>query len=135
MEAGADVGIGILAVHQGHQPGEQIVPGKLGHPQVLPVGKQQIQGNDREKGHTHVGHVPLEALVVIPRQVQPQGQQHGKPQHVGDDEPLQKGNPVVQRDVGGAARLHGNHSLHPGEGQKVGRQNQGEPEVAVLPPE
>ena len=41
MEAGADVGIGVLAVHQGHQAGEQIVPGELGHPQILPVGKQE----------------------------------------------------------------------------------------------
>ena len=40
MNAGADVGVGVLAVDQSDQLCEDIVPGKVGDAEILPVGEQ-----------------------------------------------------------------------------------------------
>ena len=66
MNAGADVGVGVLAVNQSDQLREDIVPGEVGDAEILPVGEQELQCNHGKKRHAQIGHVTFKPLVVIP---------------------------------------------------------------------
>ena len=99
MQGGADIGAGIHPVQQLHRLSQQIVPGKLRGTKILAGGIQQKDGCGNAHGYNEESGI-LPVCHVITK-IQPQLNAHNTqiPEDIRNDEPFQKGDPVIQQTV------------------------------------
>ena len=99
MDTGKNIGGGVCTVNGRHQCSEKIfVCIQLGA-QVLAIGK--YNADHYKDGHTNGQQQKI--LIIFPfvskSQIQQDGGKKGKPQEIGNDEYLQKGNGIIQGAV------------------------------------
>ena len=96
MDRRADIGIGVKLIKALQESGEDVVPFKSDRPQLLTVGKQDVEHHGRGVGQHDEFHEPLEGLHIIKKRIDVDADQEYEPEQVGDQKKLTERDQIVQ---------------------------------------
>lgn len=80
----AHIGVGIKEVQKRNALGQKIVPGELGRPQILTIGKENIYDRGHNLRDDDKGLKPFEAIHIVQEKIQQRANNQQIPKHIRD---------------------------------------------------
>ncbi len=108
VEGGADAGVGVEAVDEGHAVGQEIVAGEHHRAQVLSGGENNVAGHGYNLGDDDKDGELFKIIYIVQSKIAQGKYNQQIPEAVGNNKCFMEGNPVIDDTVDGVTILHGN---------------------------
>ena len=121
VERGAHICTGVGGIQKSNQRRENILPGEEFRPELLPVGKNNINHSSHDLGYDNVGLKLFEAVHMIEQEIKQRSDDKSIPEYIGCDKVFAERNDIVKGAVYHAAPLFCYEMFRQKIGQKINR--------------